>query len=536
MRHPYRKLVVVAVVLALSPILPLHALTWTEVATLSHAGGGAYDHFGKSVAVEGDVAVVGEPVGGSGDEGRRGVAYVFVRESGTWTEAAELVPSDSQVSDLFGAAIAIHGDAIAVGAPTIASNIGLHDGNVYVFLRPAGGWSGILNESARLVASSLGETLQLGGSVAFAGDSIVTNSEVATNLLFVFNKPLSGWSGTVLPDAYLHCSLNGGGLLDVSASGDVVVAGAADEDVGSFTEAGKAFVWLKPVGGWTGFVGNASELRPSDPIDLGTFGIDTAIDGTAVVIGTYYRGVLSPPGRGMAYVYEKPQIGWAGILTESAQLKGSDVSNLDSFSVAVSISGNTAVVGAPNGDYVYQDGTPYGAAYVFDRPSGGWSGTVAETAEFNGPQSGVDMAWYGMNVAISGGVIVVTADGEDVNGNVAQGAAHVYELQKIKLPFSRTRFLVEGPIRVLPGIPVEFRVRVEALRERSAVPEGYVVISDQEGDLCRAGLDASGEGSCALSFSTPGRFRVRGRYVGNAEFRASTTPALPVVVGRPGKG
>src|SRR5208337_4761591 len=117
----------------------------------------------------------------------------------------------------------------------------------------------------------------------------------------------------------------------------------------------------------------------------------------------------------------------------------------------------------------------------------GWSGTVSETAEFLGPQGGLDPAdLFGNGVSISGNTFVVGSPDEDVGGNFAQGVAHVFELRKPFLTY--TRWFVEGPIRVLPGVPVEFPVQVEVPGRVQVEATGVVFIDDGAGQECRAVL------------------------------------------------
>jgi hypothetical protein len=532
MRRGLRLLVVVGSILLVLPGASLRAATWIDVADLTDPGGAVHELFGYAVAIDGDVAVVSHGFYVSVDY--PGSVLVFVRKSGDWVEAAELLPSDSIGGDVFGASVAIHGDTIAVGAPTISGS----DGIVYVFVRPAGGWSGTLTETARLVGStSLGERLMLGDYVAFASDSIVTDSSAVLNTLFVFNKPVSGWSGTLTPNAFPYCILNGPGPFhSLAASGDVVVAGAPGETVAGVPVSGRACVWVKPTGGWNGFIGNAAELVPSDPVTKTEFGMAVGVDGDTIVVTRDYEPIPPEPTYlSKGYIFTKPLSGWAGSLTENAQLVASDGQAGDHFGWSAAMSGNTVVIGAIEADKP-ENGYPFGSAYIFNRPVGGWSGTINEAFELTGPQGGsaVDDE-FGYDVAISGNTIVVSSPYQDVGSNIEQGAAHVYELRNQFVTL--TRFLVQGPIRVAPGVPVEFRLQVEALPRQTLVqPTGVVVVSDNTGHECRAVVDAAGGGSCSLSFPSAGTFRVRAHYLGNTEFDDSTSPTLPVLVGKNGNG
>lgn len=77
--------------------------------------------FGNSVAIDGDVAVVGATDGGGMPEhGRPGAAYVFERQSnGTWQQVAKLLPLHEEPEGTgasnFGTSVAIEGNVIVVG-------------------------------------------------------------------------------------------------------------------------------------------------------------------------------------------------------------------------------------------------------------------------------------------------------------------------------------------------------------------------------------------------------------------------------------
>jgi hypothetical protein len=85
------------------------------------------DFFGRSVAIEGELAVIGAhlddaPLVDSGS------AYVFARTGTTWVEQTKIVASDASAGAQFGRASSLSAGRIAIGAPEAAG-----DGAAYVF-------------------------------------------------------------------------------------------------------------------------------------------------------------------------------------------------------------------------------------------------------------------------------------------------------------------------------------------------------------------------------------------------------------------
>ena len=106
-----------------------------QLLEMSGAAGGQFA--GRCVALDATagVIVVGAPGAGLGE------VYVFERTAQGWGETARLEqPGPSAGLGDFGAAVAVHGDLIAVGAPTMDGQQP-DAGVVYVFERMAGSWS-----------------------------------------------------------------------------------------------------------------------------------------------------------------------------------------------------------------------------------------------------------------------------------------------------------------------------------------------------------------------------------------------------------
>ena len=102
---------------------------WGRVAKLQAADREAGDCFGRSVAIAGDMAIVGahgEDTGGTlpltapPNAGTDvGAAYVFARDQGeanTWGQVAKLQAADGETGDRSGISVAIAGDTAIVGA------------------------------------------------------------------------------------------------------------------------------------------------------------------------------------------------------------------------------------------------------------------------------------------------------------------------------------------------------------------------------------------------------------------------------------
>ena len=108
--------------------------TWNLQTKLVASDGASNDHFGKSVAIRGDRAVVGaiiQPTVGAG------AAYVFDRTGSTWTQKTKLTRAGgaSGAPPEFGRVVDVDDDTIIVGAPGDDA-AGVDSGAAYVFLIP----------------------------------------------------------------------------------------------------------------------------------------------------------------------------------------------------------------------------------------------------------------------------------------------------------------------------------------------------------------------------------------------------------------
>jgi drug/metabolite transporter superfamily protein YnfA len=98
--------------------------SWALQAYLKASNLEAEDYFGKSVAISGDIIVVG--ASGEDSDGTSqgnnaissaGAAYIFTRDGATWTQQAYLKAHNPDESDTFGATVSVSDGTVVVGAP-----------------------------------------------------------------------------------------------------------------------------------------------------------------------------------------------------------------------------------------------------------------------------------------------------------------------------------------------------------------------------------------------------------------------------------
>ncbi|KAH8055759.1 protein kinase [Aureococcus anophagefferens] len=239
-----------------------------ELAKLVASDAAEEDYFGGSVAVSGDLVVVG--ASGNDDGGSdSGSAYVFrtTNDGASWTQTAKLVASDAAKDNYFGGSVAVSGDLVRRPRRRRAhwnDDAGDSSGSAYVFRTTNGGAS--WTETAKLVASDAAANDRFGTSVAVSGDLVVVGADA--------NDDAGSSSGS----AYVFRTTNGGASWTQSAK--LVASDAAEDDY---------FGTSVAVSGDSSSSGVAKHLA-SDGAEYDRFGGSVAISGDLVVVGAKYNG------------------------------------------------------------------------------------------------------------------------------------------------------------------------------------------------------------------------------------------------------
>jgi uncharacterized protein (TIGR03437 family) len=148
---------------------------WAQRAKLLASDGETGDLFGASVAADGNTAVIGAPGDKIGANDFQGSAYVFFNISSSfnrWSQQAKLMLSGGAAEDRFGSSVAISGDLAVVGAVTKTFLNRPKQGAAFVYSRSDTAWS--LRQP--LTASDAGANGYFGGGVALGGDTIMVSA------------------------------------------------------------------------------------------------------------------------------------------------------------------------------------------------------------------------------------------------------------------------------------------------------------------------------------------------------------------------
>lgn len=306
---------------------------WTRQAKLSASDAAREQHGVISVAVSGDLAIIGTPYDTHMGGHEAGSAYVFVRCGAVWTQQAKLTASDAEPGATFGMSVALSGDTAIAGAPYEGMQPGPRGaGSAYVFVRSGGVWT----QQAKLTASDAAGGDAFGVSVAYSGDTAIVGArgDNHAGLAFAGSAYVFVRSGGVwIQQAKMTASdaaANDYFGISVALSGNTALVGSyADNDYTA-----SAYVFVRSGGVWI----QQAKLTASDATARDFFGYSVAVSGDTAVVGAHSDN----QGAGSAYIFLRSGNVW----TEQAKLSPADAQHAG-FGLSVALSGDTTVIGAP---------------------------------------------------------------------------------------------------------------------------------------------------------------------------------------------
>ncbi len=314
---------------------------WLPVAKVFATDGAAGDQFGRAIAVEDDVVVIGARLHDAGGTSA-GAAYVFERLGGTWQQVAKLQPDDLAAGDRFGVSVGVSGSTIVIGASR-NDQMALNAGAVYVYRRIGNQWS----EHSSFFAADPAIDDYFGTSVAIDGGRIIIGARGRdsagdeSGAVYIFHPTVDSWAqqSKIVPP-----SLDNGDELgrSVAIEGDWAIMGAWRDDDAA-PDAGAAYIYRFNGVNWN----QSAKITASDGQALDGYGWAVDItDGTALV-GAFGNDDMGNSA-GSAYIYRFDGVNWNEELVAFAQTPEPN----DNFGNSVAIDGPIALIGSPGGSAV----------------------------------------------------------------------------------------------------------------------------------------------------------------------------------------
>ena len=345
--------------------------SWVFVQKLSNSDQDDYDRFGWSVAIDGDLIVVGayredHNVVDAELLSNAGSAYIFERDdAGVWNQVQKIVAADRTEEDEFGYSVAIHNEVIVIGAhhnstDAAGANFDYHAGAAYIFEREI---DGLWTQAAKIVANDREANpgnvwvdhedwnWLFGSCVDIYESTVVVASPFAIKG-YVFEKVGDAWiQAQTLSYTYMGWLDRSG---EIAIHGDIVVIGAQTFDYDDFgsmeyvMNAGAAGIFEKnDEGTWI----NTRNIVASDRSAGDHFGINVDVFGDYIVVGAHSENEDefsddTLENTGGIYIYRKIGTDWI----EYGKSDASDRMPEDELGISVAIDNEVIFAGAFNHD------------------------------------------------------------------------------------------------------------------------------------------------------------------------------------------
>ena len=315
---------------------------WSQAQKLTASDGAANDWFGESVAIQGDTVLIG---GSQYLNFGNGVAYVFTRSGGTWSEAQKLTASDGIGRDQFGISVALDGTTALIGA----YGANFYQGAAYVFDESGGTWS----QTQKLTASDASMNADFGVAVTLQGNTALLGAYGDTSYqgaAYIFTNDGTTWTQQQKLTADDGAGNDHLGI-SVALDGNTAFVGAEGATVGENSHQGAAYVFTSSDGTWS----QSQKLTSSDGAAWDYFGRSVAIVGTSALVGAYGPNAQ----QGAAYAFTTSGDTWS----QAQELTASDAAQGAQYGIMVALSGASALVGANGADSFT------GSAYFYATPT-----------------------------------------------------------------------------------------------------------------------------------------------------------------------
>ncbi|MGA1266211.1 MAG: hypothetical protein ACO32J_03400 [Phycisphaerales bacterium] len=263
---------------------------WRQMGFLQGPPGERRMNFGGAIAMHGQLLAVSEvsvrPNMQEADHLRNPKVYVFERTADGWKAGGTVERDPSRKPWWFGASLALDGDRLAVGYPTLLKPFraeqnfaSLESPMVCVYRREGGAWTLEQEIQSRGISPFLG----FGHRVALRGDLMAVQSihPLEEGVEVVVLRRVDGtWKpdGLLRPGAGVKTGRGFGMALEISGARVIVgdVSAVEGDD-----ESGRVFVFERQADGWV----EAARLAPKAACGPRSFGTALAVRGPWLAVG-----------------------------------------------------------------------------------------------------------------------------------------------------------------------------------------------------------------------------------------------------------
>jgi len=385
---------------------------WVEVQKLAPDTPLAYDRFGISVAIFGNIIAVGSY------RNNEGAVFVFENSGGSWVQTQMISSGDPENGGAFGCDVDMYKNRMIVGSWGDDSGAGVpysvNSGAAYIFEHNGTSWLQVqkLVSSDRDAQDQFGQSVSIYGNSAVVGASFESEDANGLNTLsksgsaYIFERIGANWSETQkLTSTDRGVNEYFGRSLDM-ASSRVIVGVQSDHDdengANPLTVAGSAFIFKKDA--TTGVWSVEDKIVASDRATADYFGSAVAMSNNVAVVGIFNKvskgSGSTPVDGGAVYTFDLTPGGWV----ESGQFSHSDAEDYDRFGASCEIWQDRIIVGAPYEDE--DDGNPpantlsnAGSAYIFEVTTPATQPTIVDISSGSGCAGGnIELVASGANL------------------------------------------------------------------------------------------------------------------------------------------
>ena len=383
--------------------------------TFSDTSPSSHEEFGYSVAIQGNLAVVGSQKDDK-NASNAGSATVFNLASAHPEQPLVAIDNPNPTTnDYFGTAVAVDGTKVVISAYQEDTSGNNNAGAVYIYdmASPTPG------TPVRTIYNPAPATQdQFGNAVAISGNLVIVGCarndpggiiDAGTAYVYDLTSPT--------PTVPIHTLDNPAPNADdwfgqsVSISGTKVAVGAHQNDVGA-SDAGSVYIYDLTSGTPTAPVRILDNPAPAADDE---FGYSVGISGNRIVVGCRLDDAGATDA-GSAYLYDLTS---ANPTSPVATLAHPTPESEENFGTSVAISGSRLVVGVPGNDSQVNHG---GCAYVYEVTSA----TFPQPADKLLPEDQPENEQAGLSISIDAGNVLIGAPLHD--GNTAgRGAVYLFD-------------------------------------------------------------------------------------------------------------